>query len=343
MKLLALFLVIALPWRITTHMSLPPNGEYQRPVVIDADHVTLDCKGSSLVGDGFGVGILIQHHQDVTVRNCRARGFDVGMYVVSGNHFVFEGNDFSGNYVDDNYAIEDLKPIPHGGLVLNGIQDSLIQENVSNGNIAGIQILNSSGIRVLRNTTSQNRGWGIYLYGTTASSVYTNTAEYDNRSCWSGRNSGCGAAGIALTQHSDRNSISWNILNNDGDGIYQGNTPASISDDNEISYNKISNSVANGIEATFSSYNYVHHNSFDDDNYGGWFGYAQYLRFEYNTVRGSRTKSIQADNAQFTRYVGNRFEGADVLLQPWLGGTCKGNIFSGNTVLNSQIVTTGCQ
>ena len=343
MQLIAIFLLLAAPMRITKSTTLPPFGEYHQAVIVAADNITLNCNGSSFIGEGIGVGILIQGRTGVTVRNCKARGFDVGMYVVSGKKFVFENNDFSGNYVDDNYPIEDLKPIPHGGMILNGIQNSRVQGNTANRNIAGIQLLNSQRVQVLQNTTSRNRGWGIFLYGTTASTVFTNTAEYNNRSCWSGQDSGCGSAGIVLTQQSDRNSIGWNRLNYDGDGIYQGNTPATASNDNEMFNNTIAHSVANGIEATFGSRNYIHHNSFTDDNYGGWFGYSRLLRFENNTVRGSHVKSVQADNAQSNSYIGNTIDGSDILLQPWQGGSCAGNNFSNNMVTNAQIVTMGCQ
>jgi parallel beta-helix repeat protein len=344
MRLLAILMLITAPMRIYKNTTLPPNGEYHQPVVIMADNVTLDCNGSTFIGDGTGVGILAQKRNAVTIRNCKVRRFDVGLYVVGGKDFIFEKNDFSGNYVDDNYDIEHLKPLPHGGMILNGIQNSRVQANTANGNIAGIQILNSSRIRVQQNTTSRNRGWGIYLYGTTASQVYSNTVEYDNRSCpqW-GKDAGCGAAGIVLTEHSDRNSIGWNILTANGNGIYQGNQPASASNDNEFLYNKISNSVANGIEATFSFRNYIHHNTFTNDNYGAWLGYAQNVRFEYNVVRGARVKSVQADNAKFGKFIGNTFDGTDVLVQPAQGGVCQGNTFSNNKLVNAQIISTGCQ
>lgn len=344
MKLLTILLLITTPMRIYKDTTLPPNGEYRQPIVIMADNVTLDCNGSTFIGDGTGVGILVQNKKSVTIRNCKVRGFDVGLYVVGGKNFVFEKNDFSGNYVDDNYDIEHLKPIPHGGMVLNGIQSSRVQGNTSNGNIIGIQVLNSSKIRVQQNTTSRNRGWGIYLFGTTASQVYSNTVELNNRSCpqW-GKDAGCGAAGIVLAEHSDRNSISWNILTGNGNGIYQGNQPTSTSNDNEFSYNTIANSINNGIEATFSFRNYIHHNSFTNDNYGAWLGYAQNFRFEYNVVRGAHSKSVQADNAKSDKFIGNTFDGADVLLQPVQGGVCQGNTFSNNKLVSAQIVTTGCQ
>jgi parallel beta-helix repeat protein len=345
MKLFALLLVLSLPMRITKTTTLPPNGQYHQAVVIDGSNLTFDCNGSTFTGEGIGVGILMQNKSNVTIRNCKVRGFDAGMYVVGGRNFAFERNDFSGNYVDDNYDIENLRPIPHGGMILNGIQNARVQGNVSNGNITGIEILNSSKIRVLQNTTSRNRGWGIYFYGTTSSSIYTNTVEYNNRSCpqW-GVDAGCGSAGIVLTQGSNRTLVGWNTLSYNGDGIYQGNTPAAASNDNEIFNNTISHSIANGIEATFSFRNYIHHNTFIQDNYGGWFGYSTQFTFSNNVVRGARTKSVQADNAQASRYFGNTFDGGDVLLQPVQGGACVGNSFDKNTLVDgAQIVTAGCQ
>ena len=344
MNWIAFFLLVTAPMRIYQNTTLPPNGEYRQPVYIMADNVTLDCNGSAFIGDKVGVGLLIQNRKGVTVRNCKFRNWDVGGYVVGGNRFVFENNDFSDNYLDDNSNIEHLKPIPHGGLILNGIQNSRIIGNKSNNNVTGIQILNSSRIYVKRNTTSHNRGWGIYLYGTTASQIFSNTVEYCNRSCpeW-GPDAGCGAAGIVLTMQSDRNRIGWNQLHYNGDGIYQGNLPETASNDNEMMYNTISHSVANGIEATFSFRNYIHHNTFTNDNYGAWLGYAQYVRFEYNTVRGAKMKSVQQDNAQHSSYTGNIIEGADILLQPVEGGVCQGNGFQDNKLTNARIVFAGCK
>ncbi len=344
MKLLAMLLLITAPMRIYKNTTLPANGQYRQPVIIMADNVVFDCNGSSFIGDKVGVGILVQGRSGVTIRNCKVRGWDVGLYALSGKNLVIEKSDFSGNYVDDNYDIENLKPIPHGGVILNAISTARLQNNTSNGNVAGMQILNSSKIRVQQNTTSKNRGWGIYLYGATASVIYTNTVEYNNRSCpqW-GVDAGCGSAGIVLTAHSDRNQIGWNTLTANGDGIYQGNTPESASNDLEIFNNKISNSAANGIEATFSFRNYIHHNTFTNDNYGAWLGYSQNGRFEFNVVRGAHVKSVQHDNAQGTRYIGNTFDGSDVLLQPHEGGACKNNTFDRNTLISAQIVTEGCQ
>jgi parallel beta-helix repeat protein len=349
MKLLALFFFLTMPMRIYKDTTLPPNGEYRQPIIIMADNVTLNCQNSAIIGENVGVGILLQNRRNVTIRNCRVRGWDVGTYVVRGRNLVFENNDFSGNYLDDNSHIEHLKPIPHGGMILNGIQSSRVVGNIANGNIAGIQILNSQKIRVERNTTSRNRGWGIYLYGTTASQIYSNTVEYNNRSCpeW-GVDAGCGSAGIVLTKQSDRNQIAWNTLNYNGDGIYQGNEPELASNDLEIFGNYISHSIANGIEATFGQRNYIHHNTLVEDNYGGWFGYAQNLRFEYNTVKNSKVNGVEAPNAQNHRYVGNTFIGASLLLRleqnSTYAGTCQGNTFEKNEFQNgAKSATPDCK
>jgi parallel beta-helix repeat protein len=343
MNLLPLFFLITSPLRIYDNTTLPPNGEYHQPVIIMADNIVFDCSGSSFIGDKTGVGILIQRHNGVTVRNCKVRNFDVGIYAMQGRNLVFERNDTSGNYVDDDSIIEDLKPYPHGGMILNAVQRSRVAGNSSNGNLHGIQVLNSSRIALVQNTTSKNRGWGIYFYSTTASQVFSNTVDYNNRSCpqW-GKDAGCGSAGIVMTQQSDRNQIGWNTLRYNGDGIYQGNTPESASNNLEMFNNSIANNVANGIEATFSIGNYIHHNSFDGDNYGAWLGYAQYVRFEFNSVRNARTKSVQADNGQFIQFVGNTFDGADVLLQPVDGGVCKGNSESNDKYTNASWRAQGC-
>jgi parallel beta-helix repeat protein len=340
-----------MPLRIYKDTTLPPNGEYRQPIIIMADNVTLDCQNSAVIGEGIGVGILVQNRRNVTIRNCRVRGWDVGMYVVRGNNFRIENNDFSGNFLDDNSNIEHLKPIPHGGLILNGIQNSRVVGNKSNNNVTGIQILNSARVRVEQNTTSRNRGWGIYLYSTTASQIFSNTVEYCNRSCpeW-GPDAGCGSAGIVLTMQSDRNQIGWNTLTANGDGIYQGNLPETASNDNEMMYNTIAKSIANGIEATFSFRNYIHHNTFTGDNYGAWLGYAQHVRFEYNIVKGARVNSVEHHNAQFSSYTGNTFEGANVLLRPNadpkyepVGGLCQGNGFQDNKLTNARIIFDGCK
>lgn len=344
MNLLALFLIITSPLRIFQSTTLPPNGEYHQPVIIMADNLTFDCNGSTFIGGKVGVGILIQKRKAVTIRNCIVKDFDVGLYALQGNNFLIEKNDFSGNYVDDDSNIEDLKPYPHGGMILNGIQHSRLVGNTSNGNMHGIQIMNSSRMTIQQNTTSNNRGWGIYLYGTTASQIYSNTVEYNNRSCpqW-GKDAGCGAAGIVLTRASDRNLIGWNTLRSNGNGIYQGNAPDIASNDLEMFNNTFVNNVNNGIEATFSFRNYIHHNTFDGDKYGAWLGYAQHLRFDQNIVRGAHNNSVEAPNGKFISFVGNTFEGANVVLRPADGGTCTGNTEQSNKFINAKFETTGCQ
>ena len=343
MNLLPLFFLLLGPLRIYASTTLPPGGEYRQPVIIMADNITFNCNGSSFIGEKKGVGILLQGRSGVTIRNCKVKGWDVGLYAMQGRNLLFERNDFSGNYLDDDYNVEDLRPYPHGGMIVNAIQRSRILGNVSNGNMHGIQALNSSRLLVQGNVTNRNRGWGIYFYSTTASQVFSNTVDYNNRNCpeW-GKDAGCGAAGIVLTQQSDRNQIGWNTLRYNGDGIYQGNTPESASNEIEMFNNVISNSIANGIEATFSKSNYIHHNTFDNDNYGAWLGYAQYVRFEYNTVRGAKTSSVEAPNGKYISFLGNTFEGSDVVLRPADGGECKGNTLEKNTFKDAEYKASGC-
>ncbi len=60
MNLLAILLFLAAPMRITKNTTLPPNGEYRQAVIIQADSIVLNCNGSSIIGNGLGVGILVE-------------------------------------------------------------------------------------------------------------------------------------------------------------------------------------------------------------------------------------------------------------------------------------------
>jgi len=68
--------------------------------------------------------------------------------------------------------------------------------------------------------------------------------------------------GIVLTQPTlTANSIGWNTLTANWQWNLSRQHPTKVSNDNEMMYNKIVNSVNNGIEADVQpTRNYIHHN-----------------------------------------------------------------------------------
>ena len=53
-------------------------SDHHGGIVIDADDITLDCAGFSIIGSGSGDGILLQGRTGVSVENCNVAGFTNG-------------------------------------------------------------------------------------------------------------------------------------------------------------------------------------------------------------------------------------------------------------------------
>ena len=59
--------------------------------------MTLDCNGATLMGEGRGVGIVNFRSNDVTIKNCRVRGYDVGIRIQDARNVTLQGNTVCGN------------------------------------------------------------------------------------------------------------------------------------------------------------------------------------------------------------------------------------------------------
>jgi len=88
---------------ITTNTDLCP-AEYQMDdygdygaIIIKASGVTLDCHGGTLIGEGRGVGIVNFRSNDVIIKNCGIRGYDVGIRIQDARNVKLQNN-----YVCDN-------------------------------------------------------------------------------------------------------------------------------------------------------------------------------------------------------------------------------------------------
>ena len=88
---------------ITTDTHLCP-AEYQMDdygdygaIIIKASGVTLDCHDATLIGEGRGVGIVNFRSNDVVIKNCGIRGYDVGIRIQDARNVTLQDN-----YVCDN-------------------------------------------------------------------------------------------------------------------------------------------------------------------------------------------------------------------------------------------------
>jgi parallel beta-helix repeat protein len=277
------------------------------PLVATANSQVIDCKAQGtpvLVGNGTGTGIVVQGKSGVIVRNCTVKGFELGLLVGDSSRIIVRDSDFSGNYVDDNSALDLGQWLPRGGILFNNVTNSVVENVTASNNIAGVQIA-AGGNNVIRNNTlSRNRGWGLRLLNSPRNRVEENEASYNNRSCSFGVNAGCESAGIALV-NSDFTLVVGNTANFSGDGIYQGNLPERASNNCAFYWNTLDDNSANGIEATFSHDNRFIGNELQRNNYGFWLGYGSWDLVSGNFIANNRTSPYQADNSQNMTVVNN--------------------------------------
>ncbi len=267
------------------------------PIVATADNQVIDCQKQPLVGNGSGTGIVVQGKTGVTVRNCIVKGFELGLLVADSKRITVRDSDFSGNYVDDNSPLELGTFLPKGGMMFHNVTNSVIQNVTAHDNVAAIQVVNGGNNVIRNNNVSHNRGWGIRLLNSPRNRVEENIGNYNNRSCWSGVDSGCESAGLALVG-SDYTMVVGNTFNSSGDGIYQGNLPERASNNCAFYWNTVNDNSANGIEATFSHDNRFIGNELQRNNYGFWLGYASWALVSGNYIANNRTSPYQADNGQ---------------------------------------------
>jgi parallel beta-helix repeat protein len=119
-------------------------------IIIETDGVILDCNGHTVMGpspgpDNFGISIK---SSEVTVKNCHATNFSVGVFVYESNNNLLQGNTANHN--------------TGAGFIVRVSHDNVIVNNTADGNGGGF-FLSGSAHTVTGNTASHNRGAGFLV------------------------------------------------------------------------------------------------------------------------------------------------------------------------------------
>ena len=77
---------------------------------------------------------------------------------------------------------------------------------IASNNVAAVQVVGGGYNVIRKNDLNGNRGWGLRLMNSPHNRVEENVANNNNRSCWSGVNSGCESAGLAMVNSRKRES-----------------------------------------------------------------------------------------------------------------------------------------
>jgi len=343
-------------------------------VQVGADGITIDFQGSTLQSPDMergrletfnGIGLAIQDHKNVTIRNAHIHGFQFNIKVLrssgvklencelslSRSQKILDGGATNEIWLDlrglDSWRgygagawLEKSSKCSATGLIANQSQNGLIFVNTNDSKVVGCDF-------------SYNSGWGIALCGSSRNLLCWNHADFVNRpwgGSWGGDSAGC-----VLTSGSNANTVAFNSFTHGGDGFFLATKNGGFDDSghlheegscnqNQVAFNDGSWSTANAFESTFSGFNVFYHNLANDSNYGFWLGYSNVNLIQGNQIKRSHIDGIAHEQGSQNAYLNNDIEetgGSAIHL--WSGrevrygqSPSKANMIVGNRIANAK-------
>jgi parallel beta-helix repeat protein len=251
-------------------------------IVVERDNIIIDGEGYTIRGTGASdsKGINVSGRYNVTIKNTCIKSFYYGIGL-----FHSSKNSICRNNITDNgdgvWLEDSSNNIMSGNNITNNRYWGIVLYSSSNNNIIGNNVsANDEGISlsessnnntVMGNNITENSWYGIYLL-----TSYNNTLSYNEI-----KNNNYDGIGL---EYSDYNLVWSNIIINNTEGIYAGESSTKVLDNiitgNEyggisllgfagitpshpsiVSNNVISNNQY-GIHFTSSSDNKIYHNNF---------------------------------------------------------------------------------
>ncbi|MDZ4774453.1 MAG: right-handed parallel beta-helix repeat-containing protein [Planctomycetota bacterium] len=293
-------------------------------VLVDCERVTI--RGGSL--GGYKTCIAAFDSKDLVIEDVR---FDAwyGMRLASTPQ-AEDAADWLWPHEND----EDEWMTRYGAAIaLNDCRGAKISRCSGRHGQNGLLLTRTTECRVVDVDFSFLSGWGIALYRSSKNRVSHSRFDYCVRGYshdvyWRGQDS----AGILLFERSSDNVFVENSATHSGDGVFlfggrdvvdgqgeaRGERNVGGSDRNVFYRNDFSFAVANSIEATFSSDNWIIENRLGGSHqHGVWGGYSTRLVCLWNEIQGTRGCAISIEHGVDCALVGNRIEDSDVGLELW--------------------------
>lgn len=307
-------------------------GVYFLPdgILIDTDNVTLDGNGATLIGDSRrGVGVNVNGHNNVTIRNLRILDFYHGIAVRNASDVTIEKNQITSTAeVEANTIFLDIWMPPEeaygGGILMVKVNGAEIHDNDLQHQMNGLMTYHCNKLHVRRNNASYSSGFGIHLFHTCDSIFEENWVEYCNR--YEPRDKGKAVLGVGAIGHmgadatgflivhsSCRNIFRRNSVRMGGDGFFLAGRSAKGEDvgcnDNLFEANDASLSPNIGFESTFSRGNIFRNNWADRGNFGFWLGYSTDTVVEGNRCLLNRQAGVAVEHGVGFKVHNNDFQG----------------------------------
>ncbi len=160
-------------------------------IYLEANRITLDCRGNNITGDGSGTGIIVDTGNNVTVENCNVQDFNDGIdfsntandtllnsniSATAGNGIYLESSSQSVNIFGTSASSQDSDGI----YAYYSDNDSFTNINASSSNSAAFQIDDSYNETVTGLNASSGNDIGLvldYSFNNTITNVQASTPE----------------------------------------------------------------------------------------------------------------------------------------------------------------------
>jgi parallel beta-helix repeat protein len=268
---------------VTQDERLDPTVTYGG-LVIAASGVTVDGRGARIAGpvqlaaeaagvaaatSAFtGTGVRAAGVSDVTLRDLRVQGFELGLLVEDGWGWRIEGCDFSGNFHDPDFGWGEQGE--KGGLLLRRVSDSVLAGNRANRTWNAASLVDCADLDVRGNDFSRSSNTCLKLWTVVRSRFEDNDLSWGLRIAPGeihARDSTC----VLIESGSDDNAFRRNDATHGGDGFFIRVLNNWTSRRNVFEGNDASWANNNGFEAWSPENTYVG-NVANHCSYGFWLG-----------------------------------------------------------------------
>lgn len=323
---------------ITSNTKLTPGVYHVKDlkedgvIKIEADNITLDGTGVTIVGEGFrGYGIVSNGHTGLVLRNFNISGFNYGVRISNSTDVLIEKSSISGNRKDTttDFLQIALGEVYGGGVLFKHVRHSTVSNNTLTNQSTGVELIDSDRNNVLGNTISsaggesvQNSCFGVRLESSDENLLRGNIADYVDRVRY-GFSSGDSAGFLLSASHHNR--IVSNSFTHGGDGFFIGNSCQTASNFNYVYGNDASDSPNNAFECTFSDGNVFDNNIASNSHYGFWLGFSYNTRVTNNVIANNTRygdgAGIAIDRGHHNEIDRNTITGNPSGIRLWADGT----------------------
>src|SRR5688500_8568013 len=214
---------------ITKDTQLEPRVYFlPEGLTIDADNVTLDGRGATVIGaDRTGHGARVSSRKNITIKNLNVMNFYHGLSIEKSKEVeIYNCHITSTAEIPSNTLFldvwKDAGDAYGGAIYLKEVTDARIHENDLQHQMNGVLSYQCKRLEFIRNNASYCSGFGFHLFETCDSLFAENYADYCCRYYLSdsGSHLGADATGFLIVFKSCNNVFRKNHARLGGDGFF---------------------------------------------------------------------------------------------------------------------------